>query len=452
MPALRVVHVALYLARRDRHLRKPAVVEALRVARVLPRLVVEPALGARARVLDEPIAVAIAVLVDPAQSCERRLAELVHERRVVRPSPGLREQDEEERRRIGSAVVAVEPLRRALPRRTSCTIFPGSASRDGSSSVACSAASSRSAERASSGPKSIVCRHVISVSRPNTVMNHGIPAAGSLPPPASSAVRMRSAARSLTDWPNVWRSSFHDARRSAARAAPTPRPTRATLCALLAEVLLDDLRSASRARRRSPSPTSMRSDQRLARRELEVVADSVAVTSPRSEKITCVRPKPSGSTSMSWLFGSSYTAATAGGSGFACFGSPSEKSHSLTEMMSAKSAATTRSSRSVERLRRLVRQLDVILHAVADEALALDQHAVERQTVATADCAGSTRPRSTRRCRDESSSGRLPSMRQLEPREEARVVGEEPVRRLAHVAAARRRCRTSSLRGSSVGS
>ena len=56
-PDLRLVHVALHLDRGDRRLRVAAVVEALRVARVLPRLVVEPAVGARA-VLDEAVVVA----------------------------------------------------------------------------------------------------------------------------------------------------------------------------------------------------------------------------------------------------------------------------------------------------------------------------------------------------------------------------------------------------------
>ena len=40
------------------------------------------------------------------------------------------------------------------------------------------------------------------VSRPKTVMNHGIPAAGSLPTP--SPPRIRSAARSATDWSKAW--------------------------------------------------------------------------------------------------------------------------------------------------------------------------------------------------------------------------------------------------------
>ena len=86
--------------------------------------------------------------------------------------------------------------------RTSWTIFPGSASIDGSSTCDCRLASARSAVRASSGPKISVCRHVISVSRPNTVMNHGMPAAGSLP--MSPSARMRSAARSLTERRNAW--------------------------------------------------------------------------------------------------------------------------------------------------------------------------------------------------------------------------------------------------------
>src|SRR5439155_13130634 len=61
---LRVVDVALHLAGRDRRLGDPAVGKALRVAGVLPRLDVEPARAALLE-LDEPVAVAVAVLVDP---------------------------------------------------------------------------------------------------------------------------------------------------------------------------------------------------------------------------------------------------------------------------------------------------------------------------------------------------------------------------------------------------
>src|SRR5205085_9939042 len=80
--ALRVVDVALYLARRDRAACGAPVAEALRVAGVLPGLVRQAARGA-AFVLHEAVAVPVAVLVDPAQRRERRLLELPGEGGVV---------------------------------------------------------------------------------------------------------------------------------------------------------------------------------------------------------------------------------------------------------------------------------------------------------------------------------------------------------------------------------
>ena len=65
-PTLGVVHVALDLDRRDRRLGHRAVVEALGVPRVLPRLVREPALRA-AVVLHEPVPVEIPMAVDPLE-------------------------------------------------------------------------------------------------------------------------------------------------------------------------------------------------------------------------------------------------------------------------------------------------------------------------------------------------------------------------------------------------
>ena len=97
-----------------------------------------------------------------------------------------------------------------MPERSSCTIFPGSASTSGLTSCACSSVSTSSAVRASSGPKSSVCRHVISVSRPKTVMNHGIPAAGIRP--VRPVPRIRSEARSETDWKNAWSIKSQSAR------------------------------------------------------------------------------------------------------------------------------------------------------------------------------------------------------------------------------------------------
>jgi hypothetical protein len=86
----------------------------LRVAAVLPRLVVEPARAAPS-VLDEAVAVEVARLVDPGECVHRRLAEAAHERGVVSPAPDLREQDQVERRRVDRSVVIAEPARRSFP-------------------------------------------------------------------------------------------------------------------------------------------------------------------------------------------------------------------------------------------------------------------------------------------------------------------------------------------------
>src|SRR3954451_908881 len=87
--------------------------KALRVPLVLPRLVLQTALGAPL-VLDEAVAVAVAVLLDPIERGERGLLQVAHERRVVRPTPHLREQDEVERCRVDGAVVALVPCARRL--------------------------------------------------------------------------------------------------------------------------------------------------------------------------------------------------------------------------------------------------------------------------------------------------------------------------------------------------
>ena len=85
-----------------------------------------------------------------------------------------------------------------------------------------------------------------------------------------------------------------------------------------------------------------------------------------------------------------------------------------------------------ELLRGHVRQLDVILHPVADEALALDRHGVERevlrQRIPEEERCGVVLDRARRE------QERSPAVeRQLQPREETCVVDEEPVRLLADV-------------------
>src|SRR5918912_247469 len=70
------------------------------------------------------------------------------------------------------------PLRARIPRRSSCMILPGSASRKSSYSVACMSASSWSVASASVGWKGSAKYDVTRLSRPKAVMNHGSPPAG----------------------------------------------------------------------------------------------------------------------------------------------------------------------------------------------------------------------------------------------------------------------------------
>ena len=76
--------------------------------RVLPRLHHETVIGAPEE-LHEAVAVAVAELVDPAQGQSQRGLEVAHDLVVARPAPRLRDQHEEERRRVDGAVVAREP-------------------------------------------------------------------------------------------------------------------------------------------------------------------------------------------------------------------------------------------------------------------------------------------------------------------------------------------------------
>ena len=213
--ALRVVDVALHLDRGDRCLGEPAVLEALRVAGVLPRLVREPGVD-HAAVLDEAVAVAVAVAVDPFEREERGLAQPARERGIVRPAPCLRHEDEVQRRRVDRAVVARKPCLRAAALTHLVDDLPRLGVHVGSSSCACSSVSASSAPIAISGPSMSVCNDVIAVSRPKTVMNHGMPAANS--GRRSSPVRMRSAARSPIERSNERRRLSHPPRTRGTRS------------------------------------------------------------------------------------------------------------------------------------------------------------------------------------------------------------------------------------------
>ncbi len=109
---LRVVDVALHLGRRDRSARDRPVMEELRVVRVLPGLVLDPAVVSPFE-LDEAVAVAVGAL-DPVERPDRVAAKLVDQGVVAGPAPVLGEQNEEERRRVDGSVVAAEPAFRRL--------------------------------------------------------------------------------------------------------------------------------------------------------------------------------------------------------------------------------------------------------------------------------------------------------------------------------------------------
>ena len=164
----------------------------------------------------------------------------------------------------------------------------------------------------------------MSVSRPNTLMNHGTPAPGSFPMPDPSE-RIRNEARSATDWTNACDSISHVVltcgtfschAESESRTRPTSSPKR---------------RSARRAATSSPSesgntPTCSSQLSRGSSATVNVIVESF--TFPGSEKITCVLSGNSSCVSSArtnWLRSALKVAGCGGGNDFA-FGSPSEKS------------------------------------------------------------------------------------------------------------------------------
>ena len=103
-PRLREVDVPLHLRERDRGFGEPPVGVDHRVVRVLPPLVADPA-GRAAQVLDEPVAVQVAVPVDPGERGLRVGQELAREPDVAGPPQVLGVHDQEPRRRVHRPVV-----------------------------------------------------------------------------------------------------------------------------------------------------------------------------------------------------------------------------------------------------------------------------------------------------------------------------------------------------------
>ena len=99
-PHLRVVRVALELARRAREAREPAVAERDGVPGVFPALVLEAGLLVAALVPDVAVAEEIGVLVDPVQGGARLVLEFAYELGVTGPALVLVEQHDVQRRGI----------------------------------------------------------------------------------------------------------------------------------------------------------------------------------------------------------------------------------------------------------------------------------------------------------------------------------------------------------------
>ena len=320
-------------------------------ARVLPRLHLEPVRRAPLE-LDEAVAVAVAPLVDPAQRRERRLLQLVGERRVVRPAPrppraGRGRAASRRRCRSSGRTSARQPCRGA-PRGRSCRARRRSTDRR---RCAWSSASARSAVRASSGPEQqrLQARDDRVAAEDGHEPRH--PGGGQL---AEVAVGAHPQRGEVAD-----RAGERLAERVPARAhlrhVQLPRDERVLdVRELVAERAAGRGARSRRRRRGAPRPRApsargsrARPPRRRGRRSRPGQREQHLVRSSPSAKVTdravAVPARP----------------ATGGGSGVAFSGSPSVKSWSLTAKMSAKSqpssSPTSNRSGSIDSLRITIR-------------------------------------------------------------------------------------------------
>ena len=271
---------------------------------------------------------------------------------------------------------------------------------------------------------------MITVSRPNTVMNHGIPAAKS--GRRYSPVRMRSAARSAIERSNARRRLSQPPRtrgtRSVQAATTSPSVSRSS-----SRCSTESRLGASSSAGRTSTFRSQRSCGSSERSNATAPPSTLARLRENDPRAQLARRGPR---SAIWLprlvVASPAPAAAARG---ACSGSPSAKSCCLTEMMSAKSAASSSESSKSSALHALVPDRDPLLHARSPTK--------RSRAIESASCG---RP-FTRRVAEVERGGEVldPARReqqrprpvdaQHEPREEARVVREEPARLGGDVAA-----------------
>ena len=257
-------------------------------------------------------------------------------------------------------------------------------------------------------------------------MNHGIPAAGSEPSP----LRIRSEARSATERENEWCRSSQLVRSCGTRSFQAVSDSRT--CTSSSPKRRSTARGASWSPSRS-AWTSTRTAQR-ARGSRSIRQQIVAPsTSPRSERITCVRAALSGSTNRNWLSPSSNTGVDRGRQRLGRLRIAEREVVVLDGEDVREVGAEAERELERDRLHGVVLDAEVILHSHADEALARDREHVRRQLRARV--AQVERGREVLDPVGREQERPLAVDRELEDGEEADVLGEEPARRPAEVSA-----------------
>jgi hypothetical protein len=149
-----------------------------RVVRIFPALVRQPSLGC-ACVLDESVAIEIALLVDPGQRTLDRRPQLADQHVVAGALRVKAGEHDKQRRRVDAPIVEAEgylPQRRHLAAPHLMQDLAGSASLRASSRLAWWRASRFSTPAATAGSIHKICRAVTIPSRPKLVEYQGMPA------------------------------------------------------------------------------------------------------------------------------------------------------------------------------------------------------------------------------------------------------------------------------------
>ena len=197
----------------------------------------------------------------------------------------------------------------------------------------------------------------------------------------------------------------------------------------------------------SEGTTSTRSSQRSRAASSSAKLTREPSISPGRENSTCVFALPCGSSSTNWLAPSPRTAA--GWRERPCVQRVAEREVVLLDRDDVgEIGADVERELEAKRRRSLVPDDEVVLHAVADEALAGDRERVLHEPVrdGVAEVEGGREVLDRARGEQQRPG---PVDAELEPGEEARVLGEEAAASGRRGRRSRRRCRTSTPRESS---